>query len=336
MLKEYRRKWGKGKKMMKLSYEQVVSITQGAVKVERKENSIQFHRFTEEQEKVYAASEYHPKQYATAGVRLHFKTDSTRLFMKMKTSQGSSRKFFAHDVLVDGKFVGSLKNKTEDCYGVFEESFALGEGTKTVCIHFPWSVCSMLEELSLDDGSFIEPVKREKKILIFGDSITQGYDAADPMNRYAANLADALEAEEINKAIGGEKFCPWLAEMRDDIEPDYISVAYGTNHWHRASSEEFREICETFFDKLVHNYPNAKIFAITPIWRKDRTDETRFKYFEEIGEIICDVVKKYNNVKCISGRNFIPEDEKYFSDLYLHPNDEGFKFYSDGIRKAIQ
>lgn len=279
---------------MKLSYEQVVSITQGAVKVERKENSIQFHRFTEEQEKVYAASEYHPKQYATAGVRLHFKTDSTRLFMKVKTSQGSSRKFFAHDVLVDGKFVGSLKNKTEDCYGVFEESFALGEGTKTVCIHFPWSVCSMLEELSLDDGSFIEPVKREKKILIFGDSITQGYDAADPMNRYAANLADALEAEE------------------------------------------FREICETFFDKLVHNYPNAKIFAITPIWRKDRTDETRFKYFEEIGEIICDVVKKYNNVKCISGRNFIPEDEKYFSDLYLHPNDEGFKFYSDGIRKAIQ
>lgn len=327
---------GQRVKMMKLSYEQIVSIAQGAVKVEQKENGIQFHRFTREQEEVYDTSEYNPKQYATAGVRLCFKTDSTSLFMKVQTSKGSSRKFFAHNVLVNGELVGSLKNKSEDVFGEFEENFHLGEGTKVVCIHFPWSVCSMLEELTLDDGSFIEPVKKEKKILVFGDSITQGYDAEEPMNRYAANLADALDAEEINKAIGGERFCPWLAGMRDDIEPDYISVAYGTNHWHRATSEEFREICETFFDKLIKNYPNAKVFAITPIWRKDRTDKTGFRYFEEIGEIICDVVKKYENVKCISGRNFIPENEKYFSDLYLHPNDKGFKFYSEGIKKAIQ
>lgn len=322
--------------MMQLSYEQIVSITQGAVKVEHKGDYIQFHRFTKEQEAVYDTSEYNPKQYATAGVRLNFRTDSTSLFMKVQTSKGSSRAFFAHNVLVDGKLIGSLKNETERVFGEFEKTFDLGEGTKTVCIYFPWSVCSMLKELSLDDRSYLEPVKKEKKIIIFGDSITQGYDAAEPMNRYAANLADALGAEEINKAIGGEKFCPWLAEMRDDIEPDYISVAYGTNHWHRATSEEFREICETFFDKLVVNYPNTKIFAITPIWRKDCTEKTGFRDFEEIGEIICDVVKKYDNVRCISGRNFIPEDETYFSDLYLHPNDAGFRFYSEGIRKEVQ
>ena len=33
-----------------------------------------------------------------------------------------------------------------------------------------------------------------------------------------ANLADALDAEEINKAIGGEAFCPWLAALKDDIK----------------------------------------------------------------------------------------------------------------------
>lgn len=320
---------------MKLSFEQIAAITQGAVKVDRNGDLIQFHRFTEEQEKGYDGSEYHPKQYATAGVRLNFKTDSENLFLKVHTAKGSSRKFFAHDVLVDGKLIGSLKNETEEIAGRFEGTFALGEGVKEVCIHLPWSVCAMLEELSLDDGSFIEPVKRTKKIITFGDSITQGYDAVNPSNRYAANLADALEAEEICKAIGGEEFCPWLAEMKDEIEPDYISVAYGTNHWHRANPEELRNICEKFFDKLVANYPNAKIFAITPIWRKDRTDVTKFEYFEQIGEIICDVVKKYDHVECISGRNFVPEDEKYFSDLYLHPNDEGFAYYFEGIRKAL-
>ena len=321
---------------MQLNFEQIKSIVQGVAYIDQKEEGIGLHRFTAEQEKVYDDSEFHPKQYATAGVRLNFKTDSKSLYMKVLTRKGSSRKFFAHDILVNGKHIGSLKNKTEDIFGEFEETFVLGEGTKDVCIHMPWSVCSIIKELSLDDGSFIESVRKAKKVIIFGDSITQGYDAENPINRYAANLADALDAEEINKAIGGERFCPWLAEMKDSIEPDYISVAYGTNHWHRSSSEEFRAICEEFYDKLVANYPKAKIFALTPIWRKDRTDVTKFESFEEIGEIIEDVVKKYDNVTCISGRNFVPEDENLFSDLYLHPNDAGFKYYSEGVVKAIQ
>ena len=320
---------------MILNYEQITSIVQGVARVTQKEEGIQFHRFTKEQEEGYDKTSFTPKQYATAGVRLHFKTDSETLYLKVLTSTGSTRKFFSHDILVDGKLIGTLKNKTTECNGVFEETFSLGEGVKDVCIHFPWSLCSILKELQLDDGSFVEPVKKEKKIIIFGDSITQGYDAQNPINRYAANLADALNAEEINKAIGGEVFCPWLASMKDDIEPDYISVAYGTNHWRRSSAEEFRVICEEFYDKLVENYPNAKIFALTPIWRKDRTDTTRFESFEEIGEIIADVVKKYDNVICISGREFIPEDENLFSDLYLHPNDEGFKYYSEAVKKAI-
>jgi len=321
---------------MQLNFEQIKSVVQGVAYIDQKEEGIGLHRFTAEQEKVYDDSEFHPKQYATAGVRLNFKTDSKSLYMKVLTRKGSSRKFFAHDILVNGKHIGSLKNKTEDIFGEFEETFVLGEGTKDVCIHMPWSVCSIIKELSLDDGSFIEPVRKAKKVIIFGDSITQGYDAENPIHRYAANLADALDAEEINKAIGGERFCPWLAEMKDSIEPDYISVAYGTNHWHRSSSEEFRAICEEFYDKLVANYPKAKIFALTPIWRKDRTDITKFESFEEIGEIIEDVVKKYDNVTCISGRNFVPEDENLFSDLYLHPNDAGFKYYSEGVVKAIQ
>ena len=319
---------------MKLTYELIASIVQGVARVEQKEEGIQFHRFTEAQERGYDDLG-NCQQYATAGVRLNFKTDSKILYMKVLPRQVCSRKFFAHDILVNGEFIGSLKNKTEEIFGEFEETFELGEGTKDVCIHFPWSVCSTLKEMSLDDGSFVEPVKNEKKVIIFGDSITQGYDAVNPMNRYAANLADALEAEEINKAIGGEAFCTWLAELKEEIDPDYISVAYGTNHWHHSSSQEFRAICEEFYDKLTANYPNAKILAITPIWRKDRTDITRFENFEEIGEIIADVVEKYENVTCISGSNFIPEDETLFSDLHLHPNDAGFKYYSESIRRFI-
>ena len=151
---------------MKLTYEQISSIVQGISYMDQKDEGIQFHRFTKEQEMQYDATDFNPKHYATAGVRLHFKTDSKTLFMKVLTSKGSSRKFFTHDVLANGKLIGSLKNETEECYGEFENTFSLGEGEKEVCIHFPWSVCSILKEFALDDGSFVEPVKKEKKMLI--------------------------------------------------------------------------------------------------------------------------------------------------------------------------
>ena len=74
---------------------------------------------------------------------------------------------------------------------------------------------------------------------------------------------------------------------------------------------------------------------MTPIWRKDRTDETGFRDFEELGEIIKEVVKQYKNIECIDCRNAVPEDENLFSDLYLHPNDEGFKYYAESVIKAL-
>ena len=51
--------------------------------------------------------------------------------------------------------------------------------------------------------------------------------------------------------------------------------------------------------------------------------------------MIEEVVKKFSNIEVVSCRQFIPEDETLFSDLYLHPNDEGFKYYSEGVKKAV-
>jgi hypothetical protein len=158
----------------------------------------------------------------------------------------------------------------------------------------------------------------------------------NPMNRYAGKVADALEAEEINKAIGGEKFCPWLSDLKEPFEPDYVTAAYGTNHWHRATPEEFRAIAADFYANLAKHYPNAKIYALTPIWRKDCTDETAFRDFEQLGELIAEVVAPYENIECMNCRNIVPEDENLYSDLYLHPNDAGFKYYAEGVIKALE
>ena len=331
---------------MNLNFDQITAITTGAVRVEASNDGIKFHRFTEAQETYYEGSVFHPKQHATAGVRLCFRTDSTTLGLKVKVEPGSSRNYFAHDVLVNGKLIGYLGNFEEAemvgnyvglkaPMGEFHKEFVLGSGEKEVCIYLPWSVSSIVQEFSLDDGAFVEPVKKMGKLIAFGDSITQGYDALHPSNRYIAKLADALDAEEICKAIGGEIYCPELAGLKDASVPDYIMVAYGSNDWNKVSADTFRANCRAFYEALTHNYPNARIFAITPIWRKECAEKRPFGVFEDVEKIIKDVVKDFPTVTCISGRRLVPEDENLYGDLRLHPNDKGFAYYYDVVVKRV-
>ena len=72
---------------------------------------------------------------------------------------------------------------------------------KTVCVHLPWSVKTLIEEISIDDNAFVKGVKPKKKLLAYGDSITHGYDALRPSNRYISKFADKIGDEEFNKEL---------------------------------------------------------------------------------------------------------------------------------------
>ena len=284
---------------MNLTISQIREITIGAVRIEKKENGICFFRFTKQQEELYKnrSSNFYMKTFATSGIQIRFFTNSKTLFLRTEISSGSSRTYFAFEVFVNGAKIDTLDNFSDTDippnystlklpHGEFSKKFNLGEGDKEVCIYLPWSVCAVVKELVLDDGSFVKPSKPSKKMLSFGDSITQGYDALYPSKKYISMLANLLDAEEYNKAIGGEVFFPELAAARDDFEPDYITVAYGTNDWNKCTEEEFMRNCKEFFHNLNNSYPNTKIFVITPIWRKDMDESRAFGKFKNVAEII--------------------------------------------------
>ncbi len=333
---------------MNLNLSQIKDITTGAVRVEEVDNDIHFYRFTNQQEELYKnrSDDFYKKTFATSGVQMRFRTNSQTLFLRTEIAGGSSRNYFAFDVFVDGEKVDTLDNFSDiDIprnystlklpFGEFSKKFYLGMGEKEVCIYFPWSVKASLKEFILDDNSFIKPVKPSKKMICFGDSITQGYDALYPSNKYITKFAAMLEAEEHNKAIGGEIFFPELAVTREDFEPDYITVAYGTNDWNKCTQAEFCQNCRAFFDNLTSNYPNVKVFAITPLWRKDHTGHREFGKFEEVDQIIKNIAKPYGNITVISGYYFINHDENLYGDLRLHPSDEGFEQYFKNLVKQI-
>ena len=335
---------------MKLSFAQIKTMTWGTSRITEEDGLLCFYRCTKEQEEFFKRrkDEFYRHSLGTAGVRLVFKTNSHNLTMKVKVANISDRKRFSFDVFANNESVGYLDNfsdvelpigekRIELPVGNFEKTFVLGEGSKTVCIHFPYSVKGILEAIELDDGATFEALAPEKKMLAYGDSITQGYYALRSSNRYIAKLADFLGAEEINKAIGSDRFCAELASLADDIIPDYIVVAHGTNDWRTSRTREmFREESGAFLHTIRKQYPTAKMIVISPIWRKDYMDERPFGDFTKLDEDLRTVVRDMDNTIVIRGFDLVPHEEQYFGDLQLHPNDAGFESYFSNLTEQYR
>jgi len=334
---------------MKLSFDQIKSIVTGAVRVYEDGGAVCFDRFTPYQREVFTeySEQFYGKTFSCAGMRLRFRTNSTTLYLRSNMEHARARTCFCLEVAVNGQIIDAWDNFShlpddenflERAYpmGPMEKHVDLGEGEKDVCVYLPWNAKVLLQELSVDDGAFIEPSKPAKKLLVFGDSITAGFDARRPSNRYIGRVADALGAEEFNKAIGGSVFVGKLTAEKEDIEPDYIIVAYGSNDWSVREKEVFEQNCKEFLTNLRHNYPNVPIFAITPIWRKKHSAILKLGPFSYVDAYIRQVADQLENVQVIGGFDLVPHDSAYFADLILHPNDAGFDHYFTNLWEHLK
>lgn len=324
--------------MRVLSFEEIQSATFGAVSIEKQGDGIHFFRFRQAQMDYYKEEreDFFRKSKATAGVRMSFMSDSTRLKIDYSLIQGSSRTFAYFDICENGVLVGH--------FGVDKEieknqsgEVALSAGEKLIEIYFPWSAGAIIKAIFLSEGATFEAAKREKTMISYGDSITQGYDALYPSLAYAPALARMMDADSINRAIGGEIFRPELLIEKEDFEPDYITVAYGTNDWSCRTMESFAENCRRFYATLSEQYPASKIIALTPIWRLDG-DQAR-----PIGvphtallSIMEDLLWDLPNISLIAGYPLAPHLPEFFSDRYLHPNDLGFTQYAQNLYEQIR
>ena len=323
----------------------------GAEHVESCSDGLHVFRFNAGESELYRRRKdsFFVKSKASAGITVHFRTDSDKLFLAARVAPGSSRKYFALEVLSDGKPVGGLqnfdreemaeRNRYYDMEGSWEPvagEFLLPEGDHEIEIVLPWSAETVLTELKIGKNASFLPVKPEKKLLFYGDSITQGYDALYPSARYAARVCRACRAAEYNKAIGGEIFFPELAAEPSALIPDAVFVAYGTNDWYRCEEAEFVENCGKFFENICKKYPECPIFAITPIWRGDCETPRPMGPHARAGERIRELAGRHRNVTVIDGANFLPAVSSLFADGFLHPNDCGFSHFADRLLQELK
>ena len=324
--------------MKRIPFKDIVEAVRGAVRFEVTDGYLSFHRYTEEEYREYTPHDREAlalKMPATSCVHIVFSTDSDTLSLRVRFRQASGRLFGdAIDILVDGKLYSSLGNQGK-AQSELSQRVELPKGEKRIHLVLPGLYSASLGELSLADGATFTAVKAKKRMLIYGDSITQGYDAEHPSKSYANQLALALDADAVCKAIGGEVFYPPLAKMDSGVaDPALITVAYGVNDWHFGahSEQELFGNAKSFFDGLSEKYPSARIFALSPIWTLDWEKENYIP-FREIPALLSRAAGK--GVTVIDCFPFVPHDPALFRDGCLHPNDEGYAHYANALIAAL-
>lgn len=331
---------------------QIRSVTCGAERVEQRPEGVWFQRMTDEQLEVYREPNpaFYKKALTTAGVVLSFITDSQTMNLDISIVKVMGRSHGAVEVFCDGRRIGNINNyshmKLPRDYAELSypdvrrrETYALGAGEKHITIHLPRLTGIYLHELSLEDGATLRPMKPKKKALIFGDSITQGFDTLHPTTHHIYALCRALGAEEYNKGVGGERHAPLLVQCPETFIPDYIFVGYGTNDWRRTDPEFLERNCRELYRILAEKYPNVPVITVTPVWRADLNaygDSIRFHSFHDVEACILRHTAPYPNVTVIRGFDLIPHDIKHYADYGLHPNDSGFEHYSMNLLSALK
>jgi len=267
-------------------------------------------------------------------MRLEFATDAKSFVFGGHVDSASSRNFFFFDIYVNGALIKHVGSYSYQPGQEFRFDMELPEGMNRVAVYFPWTVKIRLAELEFAGAAKIEPIEKKRRILCYGDSITQGYDSRYPSLAYANIIADALDAEVINKAIGGDRFNPELAALLDAGPFDLVTIAYGTNDWSHENREFLEDRSTRFFDEVERNYPDTPICALLPLWRHDWMRITEVGTFAEAHAIVRAAAERHPRITIVNGWELLPHLESCVSDG-LHPNDFGFQFMARGLLKQL-
>ena len=319
---------------MKITDENIEKYLFGALRVWKEEDWLCFSRFTQRQAQILEERNFSLHKRATAGMRLEFMTHGGEIFFdyEMGKANGGPNSYCGLEITQNGMPVYHIFERV--LFATGEVRFEVKQTNKPVhiSIYFPNLAYLKLKNVQIPDDSGI--VKKNKKLLALGDSITQGAVSQHAHHTYVNILADQLEVDVLNQGIGGERFCGNFLEKLS-FEPDFITVGYGVNDYQTGT------ICsgeiEKYFEKLTSLYPKTPVFVLLPIWWQQENVERNGHTLEDYRVHIKKVAKQYPNVTIFESGSFLPPiNEFYWDDVHLHPNDLGFLYYGPLISKKLK
>lgn len=310
----------------------------GCLNVVKTENGITPVCFTEQQLNKFGEVDfYNPRVRCLAGISLECNT-SSEFIRFLFTINSCIRDWFYFDVYINGSFFKSVEY--DPLIGEQQEFFfeipATDGNFKNLKFYFPQNLEMVLNEFEVSNQAVCNPAENyPKSLLCHGDSITQGMDALHPSLTYPTILSRSLGMNLLNQGVGRHLFDAKTLDEALSYKPDVITVAYGTNDWGRcANIDQLRENCYEYYRNLSRYFPEANIFALTPLWRVNWKEKKLTGTFQDIAAVIKDVCCHFQGISVIDGLDLVPHRLGYFNDG-VHPNEEGFSKMAAGLKEKI-
>ncbi len=301
---------------MNLTFEEIKSITFGAIDIINKEDGVHFMKCSQKQIDAWykLRTDLGERAETTTGVTIDFYTDSSYVEFEV-----FGQKF---EVLIDGIL-------TQQILGEQIIYVELPEGEHRVTLVFPSHDVGILKGVSINDGANIRAHQFEKKILFIGDSITQGWDSKFDCMSFAHRVADFYNAERVINGIGGAIYAPSTFD-KVQFAPDIVIVAYGTNDYdYYKTYDEYKMSVFSYLEMIANAYQEKEVYIITPIWRFDKDNPRSVGTFELCRETIKEEAEKLE-FNVVDGYQLVPHMDEFYADI-VHPNDLGFGVYAEKL-----
>lgn len=203
---------------MRLSFEEVKSITFGFVHSFEDANGMHFAKCTDKQVAAFGSfwEGLGNNAKATTGIRLDFHTSSKHFAF----GAASGRRF---ELYINGTFREIYKAQDGESAEFSYDINEAGEENR-VTLYFPaHDTPGVLSYVELDDGATVVPHKFDCKIFFIGDSITQGWNSTYDSLSYANRVSDFFNADSVIQGVGGAFFHPSIFDEAIDYDPDSLS-----------------------------------------------------------------------------------------------------------------
>ena len=181
---------------------------------------------------------------------------------------------------------------------------------------------------------------KDKKVVIIGDSITEGVGASSVENAYPSVLARISGATVYNYGVGGTRYAYQTQEFENKFkesfaerihriqeDPDIILIFGGTNDFGHGDApfgcDDDREpttycgACHYIYSTLLQKYPSSRIVVLTPLHRISENSK----------------VKEIRNIPTLPLESYV-ETQKRIAKYYSIPVIDLFAI--SGIQPAVQ
>lgn len=298
---------------------------------------IGFSRFTAEQLRYYTerSGDDFVRSHAHAGIYLECITDVPEISFvyRIYKEMGYYRTQSGFDIWEDGVLTAGfpldLASETAEVRYVRQK-----KESSRIRITFPSGVIVLPDRFSLGDAKPTETGTR--RILLYGDSLTQSAYTANPSLSWHVPVAKWLDAEVLNRGIGSMIFDEASLPADADCIPDMIFVEYGGNDLYRIpDTDTALAQAEGFLQKLRRLYPAAETYVITPDLGP-RTGGSAEKWQRE--DAYCAALAQISrglHMTPLAGRELIPPmPVLYFEDM-THFNEAGSAIFANNLLYAV-